>query len=115
MKSDPNPPLGNGLKIRVWLTRFSRLVVQGQPEMARAVLLILVANGPMPRTREHTLLAREVGVPDQVGFVNSVTAVRSVEQFNRQRDRAIAGPNVDVLLRGFKSDQISRGHGGSAG
>jgi elongation factor Tu len=35
--------------------------------------------------------------------------VTSVEQFNRQLDRAIAGQNVGLLLRGVKSDQISRG------
>ena len=37
------------------------------------------------------------------------TVVTSVEQFNRQLDRAVAGQNVGLLLRGVKSDQISRG------
>ena len=37
------------------------------------------------------------------------TVVTSVEQFNRQLDRASAGQNVGLLLRGVKSDQISRG------
>jgi elongation factor Tu len=37
------------------------------------------------------------------------TVVTSVEQFNRLLERAIAGQNVGLLLRGIKSDQIRRG------
>ena len=40
------------------------------------------------------------------------TVVTSVEQFNRALDRAFAGQNVGLLLRGVKSDQIQRGPGG---
>ena len=201
-------------------------MITGAAQMDGAVLLISAADGPMPQTREHILLARQVGVPDLVVFVNKVdlvddpelidlveletrdllakygfdgegtpfvrgnakaalerpgdpeasrcitalldaldrhvpdpkratdrpflmpiegvhtiegrgtvatgkveqgviapgtkveilglggtqeTVVTSVEQFNRQLDRAIAGQNVGLLLRGVKSDQISRG------
>jgi elongation factor Tu len=194
--------------------------------MDGAILLISAADGPMPQTREHILLARQVGVPDLVVFVNKVdlvddpelidlvemearellarygfdgsntpfirgnarralespsdpdasrcigellyaldhyipdpkrvidqpflmpiegvhtiegrgtvatgkvergvivpgtkveilglggileTVVTSVEQFNRQLERAVAGQNVGLLLRGVKSDQIRRG------
>jgi elongation factor Tu len=37
------------------------------------------------------------------------TVVTSVEQFNRVLERAVAGQNVGVLLRGVKSDQVQRG------
>ncbi len=201
-------------------------MITGAAQMDGAVLLISAADGPMPQTREHILLARQVGVPDLVVFVNKVdlvddpelidlveletrdllakygfdgentpfvrgnakaalespgdpeasrcitelldaldgyipdpkratdrpflmpiegvhtiegrgtvatgkveqgviapgtkveiiglggaheTVVTSVEQFNRQLDRATAGQNVGLLLRGVKSDQISRG------
>ena len=201
-------------------------MITGAAQMDGAVLLISAADGPMPQTREHILLARQVGVPDLVVFVNKVdlvddpelidlvemeardllakygfdgegtpfvrgnaraalerpgdpeasrcitelldaldryipdpkratdrpflmpiegvhtiegrgtvatgkveqgviapgtkveilglggvleTVVTSVEQFNRQLERAIAGQNVGLLLRGVKSDQIQRG------
>lgn len=201
-------------------------MITGAAQMDGAILLISAADGPMPQTREHILLARQVGVPDLVVFVNKVdlvddpelidlvemeardllakygfdgentpfvrgnaraalerpgdseasrcitelldvldrsvpdpkratdrpflmpiegvhtiegrgtvatgkveqgviapgtkveilglggvldTVVTSVEQFNRQLDRATAGQNVGLLLRGVKSDQIQRG------
>ena len=201
-------------------------MITGAAQMDGAILLISAADGPMPQTREHILLARQVGVPDLVAFVNKVdlvddpelidlvemeardllarygydgegtpfvrgnaraaldrpgdpeaarcivellealdrhvpdpvravdrpflmpiegvhtiegrgtvatgkieqgsigpgtkvevlglggvleAVVTSVEQFNRQMDRAFAGQNVGLLLRGVKSDQIQRG------
>jgi elongation factor Tu len=201
-------------------------MITGAAQMDGAVLLISAADGPMPQTREHVLLARQVGVPDLVVFLNKVdlvddpelldlvemeardllvqygfdgentpfirgnaraaldrpgdpeasrciaellealdrhvpdpvratdrpflmpiegvhtiegrgtvatgkveqgaiapgtkvevlglggvleTVVTSVEQFNRQMERATAGQNVGLLLRGVKSDQIQRG------
>lgn len=201
-------------------------MVTGAAQMDGAVLLLSAADGPMPQTREHILLARQVGVPDLVVFLNKVdlvddpelidlveieardlltkygfdgehtpfvrgnaraalaspadpeagrcvtelleamdtyipdprratdrpfqmpiegvhtiegrgtvatgkveqgviapgtkvevlglggvleTVVTSVEQFNRQLDRATAGQNVGLLLRGVKADQIRRG------
>jgi elongation factor Tu len=47
--------------------------------MDGAVLLISAADGPMPQTREHILLARQVGVPDLVVFVNKVDLVDDLE------------------------------------
>jgi elongation factor Tu len=201
-------------------------MITGAAQMDGAVLLVSAADGPMPQTREHILLARQVGVPDLVVFLNRVdlvddpelidlvemetrdllakygfdgdstpfvrgnaraalespgdpeasqcitalldaldgfipdpkratdrpflmpiegvhtiegrgtvatgkveqgviapgtkveilglggtleTVVTSVEQFNRQLDRAVAGQNVGLLLRGVKADQIRRG------
>src|SRR5262249_9209974 len=48
-------------------------------QMDGAVLLISAADGPMPQTREHILLARQVGVPDLVVFLNKVDLVDDPE------------------------------------
>jgi elongation factor Tu len=50
-------------------------MITGAAQMDGAVLLISAADGPMPQTREHILLARQVGVPDLVVFVNKVDLV----------------------------------------
>jgi elongation factor Tu len=54
-------------------------MITGAAQMDGAVLLISAADGPMPQTREHILLAREVGVPDLVVFVNKVDLVDDPE------------------------------------
>ncbi|CAN0410544.1 unnamed protein product, partial [Scytosiphon promiscuus] len=38
----------------------------------RAILVVSVTDGPMPQTREHILLAHQVGVPELVVFLNKV-------------------------------------------
>jgi elongation factor Tu len=50
-------------------------MITGAAQMDGAVLLISAADGPMPQTREHVLLARQVGVPDLVVFVNKCDLV----------------------------------------
>jgi elongation factor Tu len=50
-------------------------MITGAAQMDGAVLLISAADGPMPQTREHILLARQVGVPHMVVFVNKVDLV----------------------------------------
>ena len=47
--------------------------------MDGAVLLLSAADGPMPQTREHILLARQVGVPNVVVFINKVDVVDDPE------------------------------------
>jgi elongation factor Tu len=54
-------------------------MITGAAQMDGAVLLISAADGPMPQTREHILLARQVGVPDLVVFVNKVDLVDDPE------------------------------------
>jgi elongation factor Tu len=54
-------------------------MITGAAQMDGAVLLVSAADGPMPQTREHILLAREVGVPDLVVFVNKVDLVDDPE------------------------------------
>jgi elongation factor Tu len=50
-------------------------MITGAAQMDGAVLLISATDGPMPQTREHVLLARQVGVPHLVVFLNKVDLV----------------------------------------
>jgi elongation factor Tu len=54
-------------------------MITGAAQMDGAVLLISAADGPMPQTREHVLLARQVGVPDLVVFLNKCDLVDDTE------------------------------------
>jgi elongation factor Tu len=54
-------------------------MITGAAQMDGAILLVSAADGPMPQTREHILLARQVGVPDLVVFVNKVDLVDDPE------------------------------------
>jgi translation elongation factor EF-Tu-like GTPase len=47
--------------------------------MDGAILVVSAADGPMPQTREHILLARQVGVPALVVFLNKVDMVDDPE------------------------------------
>src|SRR5918993_3273200 len=54
-------------------------MITGAAQMDAAVLVVSAADGPMPQTREHILLARQVGVPRMVVFLNKVDLVDDVE------------------------------------
>ena len=54
-------------------------MITGAAQMDGAVLVVSAADGPMPQTREHVLLARQVGVPALVVFVNKVDLVEDKE------------------------------------
>ena len=45
-------------------------MVTGAAQMDGAILVVAATDGPMPQTREHILLARQVGVPQLVVFLN---------------------------------------------
>ena len=45
-------------------------MITGAAQMDGAILVVSAADGPMPQTREHILLARQVGVPALVVFMN---------------------------------------------
>jgi len=51
---------------------FVKNMITGAAQMDRAILVVSAADGPMPQTREHILLARQVGVPKIVVFLNKV-------------------------------------------
>jgi elongation factor Tu len=54
-------------------------MITGAAQMDGAVLVVSAADGPMPQTREHILLARQVGVPYIVVFLNKVDVVDDPE------------------------------------
>jgi len=54
-------------------------MVTGAAQMDGAILVVASTDGPMPQTREHILLARQVGVPALVVFMNKVDMVDDVE------------------------------------
>ena len=54
-------------------------MITGAAQMDGAILVVSAADGPMPQTREHILLARQVGVPAIVVFLNKCDAVDDPE------------------------------------
>jgi elongation factor Tu len=62
-------------------------MITGAAQMDGAILVVSAADGPMPQTREHILLARQVGVPYIVVFLNKATwsTTRSCWSWSRWR------------------------------
>ncbi|WP_430401255.1 elongation factor Tu [Hyphomonas sp.] len=54
-------------------------MITGAAQMDGAILVVNAADGPMPQTREHILLAKQVGVPAMVVFLNKVDQVDDAE------------------------------------
>jgi elongation factor Tu len=54
-------------------------MITGAAQMDGAILVVNAADGPMPQTREHILLGRQVGVPAMVVFMNKVDQVDDEE------------------------------------
>jgi len=99
-------------------------MITGAAQMDGAILVVAADDGPMPQTREHILLARQVNVPAIVVFINKVDfeeveivgfgetkkrVVTGVEMFRKTLDEGIAGDNIGVLLRGTDKDEVERG------
>ncbi len=58
---------------------FVKNMITGAAQMDGAILVVSAADGPMPQTREHILLARQVGVPNIVVFLNKVDLIDDKE------------------------------------
>ncbi|MEM1331649.1 MAG: GTP-binding protein, partial [Planctomycetota bacterium] len=58
---------------------FVKNMITGAAQMDGAILVVSAADGPMPQTREHVLLARQVNVPKLVVFLNKVDLVDDEE------------------------------------
>ncbi len=58
---------------------FIKNMITGAAQMDGAILVVSAADGPMPQTREHVLLARQVNVPALVVFLNKVNLVDDAE------------------------------------
>jgi elongation factor Tu len=54
-------------------------MVTGAAQMDGAIIVVAATDGPMPQTREHILLSRQVGVPQLVVFMNKVDMVDDPE------------------------------------
>src|ERR1700754_3098600 len=54
-------------------------MITGAAQMDGAILVVSATDGPMPQTREHILLAKQVGVPTMVVFMNKVDLVDDAE------------------------------------
>jgi len=58
---------------------YAKNMITGAAQMDGAILVVSAADGPMPQTREHILLARQVGVPALVVYMNKVDMVDDPE------------------------------------
>ena len=58
---------------------YIKIMITGAAQMDGAILVVSAADGPMPQTREHVLLARQVNVPSIVVFMNKVDQVDDPE------------------------------------
>jgi elongation factor Tu len=77
-------------------------MITGAAQMDGAVLVVSAADGPMPQPREHVLLARQVGVPAIVVFVNKVDLVEDPELLE-----LIEMETRDLLTKyGFDGDAV---------
>ncbi|MDH5720351.1 MAG: elongation factor Tu [Spirochaetia bacterium] len=80
-------------------------MITGAAQMDAAILVVSAADGPMPQTREHILLARQVGVPNIIVFLNKVDMLP-------EADRAEMLELVEMEVRdllnkyNFKGDEI---------
>ena len=62
-------------------------MITGAAQMDGAILVVNAADGPMPQTREHILLARQVGVPAIVVYLNKVDQVDDKEMIDLLRKK----------------------------
>src|ERR1700726_795554 len=72
-------------------------MITGAAQMDGAILVVSAADGPMPQTREHILLARQVGVPKIVVFLNKIDLVDDPELLE------LVEMEVRELLTNYKS------------
>ena len=102
---------------------FVKNMITGAAQMDAAILVVSAADGPMPQTREHILLARQVGVPHIVVFLNKADLVNDEELLElvemEVRDLLTKydfdGDNIDIIrgsalkaLRGEDTSSVDR-------
>ena len=81
---------------------FIKNMITGAAQMDGAILVVSAADGPMPQTREHVLLARQVDVPAIVVFLNKIDLVDDPELLD------LVEMEIRELLtkNGFPGDEI---------
>ena len=75
-------------------------MITGAAQMDGAILVVNAADGPMPQTREHILLARQVGVPAIVVFLNKIDTVKDKELVD------LVEEEIRELLTSYKFQEI---------
>jgi elongation factor Tu len=97
-------------------------MITGAAQMDGAILVVDAADGPMPQTREHILLARQVGVPAMVVFLNKCDLVDDPELLDLVElevrellsEYEFPGDEIPVVrgaaLGALKADKPGRGH-----
>ena len=93
-------------------------MITGAAQMDGAILVVSAADGPMPQTREHILLARQVGVPFIVVFMNKVDMVDDPELLDlvelevRELLKKYEFPGDEIpIVRGSALKALSEGSG----
>ena len=71
-------------------------MITGAAQMDGAILVVNAADGPMPQTKEHILLARQVGVPAIVVYLNKVDQVDDKEMIE------LVEEEIKELLTSYK-------------
>src|ERR1700732_4511619 len=86
-------------------------MITGAAQMDGAILLLSAVDGPMPQTREHILLARQVGVPELVVFLNKCDLVNDPELLD-----LVELETRDLLTKyGFDGENVSFIRGNAKG
>src|ERR1700744_6419408 len=95
-------------------------MITGAAQMDGAILVVSAADGPMPQTREHILLARQVGVPSMVVFMNKVDMVDDPELLDlvelelRELLSSYDFPGADIpIIRGSALKALESGDANS--
>jgi len=96
-------------------------MITGAAQMDGSILVVSAADGPMPQTREHILLARQVGVPSIVVFLNKVDMVDDPELLDlvelevRDLLKEYKFPGDDIpVIRGSALKALEAGSGDEA-
>jgi elongation factor Tu len=92
-------------------TDYIKDMIIGARQMDGAILVVAATDGPMPQTREHLLLAKQVGVPSIVVFLNKCDAIKDLELLD------LVELEVRDLLNtyGFPADRVPVIRGSAAG
>ena len=92
-------------------------MITGAAQMDGAILVVSAADGPMPQTREHILLARQVGVPALVVFLNKVDLVDDPELLElvelevRELLSSYGFPGDDIpIISGSATEALNNGN-----
>src|SRR2546421_12841329 len=99
-------------------------MITGAAQMDGAIVVVAANDGPMPQTREHILLARQVGVPRVVVFLNKIDTVDDPElldlvemevrellskyEFPGEELPVIRGSSLPVMLSVGKDDAAGK-------